>query len=44
MEGKSKVMVGIINNKIAYTHIHDAIKTEKRLNSEEFRVAKILSI
>ena len=44
LEGKSKVMVGIINNKIAYTHIHDAIKTEKRLDSEEFRVAKILSI
>lgn len=44
LEGKSKVMVGIINNKISYTHIQDAIKTEKRLDSEEFRVAKILSI
>lgn len=43
-EGESKVMVGIINNKIAYTPIHDAIKTIKRLDTEEFRIAKILSI
>lgn len=42
--GQSKVMVGVINNRIAYTHIHEAIKTEKRLDPEEFRVAKILSI
>ncbi|MFT6871757.1 MAG: 6-phosphofructokinase 1 [Roseivirga sp.] len=43
-DGKSKVMVGVVNNHIAYTHIHEAIKTEKRLDPEEFRVAKILSI
>ena len=43
-EGQSKVMVGIINNKIAYTPIHEAIKTIKRLDTEEFRIAKILSI
>ncbi len=43
-QGQSKVMVGIINNQIAYTNIHEAVKTEKRLDSEEFRVAKILSI
>ncbi|MCE7996507.1 MAG: 6-phosphofructokinase [Roseivirga sp.] len=43
-DGKSKVMVGIINNKIAYTPINEAIKIEKRLDPEEFRVAKILSI
>jgi len=43
-EGQSKVMVGIINNKIAYTPIGDAIKTVKRLDAEEFRIAKILSI
>lgn len=42
--GQSKVMVGVVNNLIAYTHIHEAIKTEKRLDPEEFRVAKILSI
>ena len=44
MNGESKVMVGMINNKIAYTPIHEAIKTEKRLDDEEFRIAKILSI
>jgi len=43
-DGKSKVMVGVVNNHIAYTHIHEAIKTEKKLDPEEFRVAKILSI
>ena len=43
-DGKSKVMVGIVNNYVAYTHIHEAIKTEKKLDPEEFRVAKILSI
>ena len=43
-DGKSKVMVGVVNNHVAYTHIHEAIKTEKKLDPEEFRVAKILSI
>lgn len=42
--GQSKVMVGIINNKIKYTPISEAIKIEKRIDIEEFRVAKILSI
>lgn len=42
--GESKVMVGLINNKIAYTPISEAIKTIKRLDTEEFRIAKILSI
>ena len=43
-EGHSKEMVGVINNQIAYTPIGQAIKTEKRLDPEEFRIAKILSI
>jgi len=43
-EGKSDVMVGMLNNHIAYTPIHEAIKIEKRLSDEEFRIAKILSI
>lgn len=43
-EGKSNVMVGVINNKITYTAISEAIKTVKRLDNEEFRIAKILSI
>lgn len=43
-DGQSKVMVGIMNNRIAYTPIGDAIKTVKKLDPEEFRIAKILSI
>ncbi len=43
-KGHSKEMVGVINNQIAYTPIGQAIKTEKRLDPEEFRIAKILSI
>lgn len=42
--GQSKVMVGMINSKIVYTPIGDAIKAEKRIGDEEFRIAKILSI
>lgn len=42
--GESKVMVGTINNKMKYTPIGQAVKAEKRLDSEEFRIAKILSI
>ncbi len=42
-EGKSKVMVGIINQQLVYTPIHEAIKLEKPLIDEEFRIARILS-
>ncbi len=44
INGESKCMVGMINNKIVYTPIGEAIKTEKPLDEEEFRIAKILSI
>lgn len=43
-EGKSKVMVGIINKELVLTPINEAIKLEKPLIDEEFRIAKILSI
>ncbi|WP_090258232.1 6-phosphofructokinase [Roseivirga pacifica] len=43
-DGQSKVMVGVINNRITYTPIGEAIKTVKRLDDDEFRIAKILSI
>ena len=43
-ENHSDVMVGMVNNKIQYTPIHEAIKFQKRLDDEEFRIAKILSI
>ena len=44
IHGESKCMVGMVNHKIVYTPIGEAIKTEKRLDDEEFRIAKILSI
>ena len=44
LNGKSKVMVGIINKQLVLTPIHEAIKLEKPLIDEEFRIAKILSI
>uniref|UniRef100_UPI004048BC26 6-phosphofructokinase n=1 Tax=Roseivirga sp. TaxID=1964215 RepID=UPI004048BC26 len=44
LNGQSNVMVGVINNKIAYTPISEAVKTVKRLDDDEFRIAKILSI
>ncbi|WP_420388085.1 6-phosphofructokinase [Roseivirga sp.] len=42
--GQSKVMVGVVKNEIVYTPIGEAIKTVKKLDNEEFRIAKILSI
>ena len=44
MKGKSKVMVGIINKALVLTPINEAVKLEKPLIDEEFRIAKILSI
>lgn len=44
IHGESKVMVGVMNNQVVYTPIHEAIKTVKKLDDEEFRIAKILSI
>lgn len=44
INGESKVMVGVMNNQVIYTPIHEAIKTVKKLDDEEFRIAKILSI
>ena len=44
IHGESNCMVGMVNHKIVYTPIGEAIKTEKPLDEEEFRIAKILSI
>lgn len=43
-QGRSGVMVGVVNNHVHYTPIGEAIKTVKKLDDEEFRIAKILSI
>ena len=43
LNGKSNVMAGIMNGKITYTSFSKAINTEKKINAEAWRIAKILS-
>lgn len=44
LEGKSKVMTGLINNKVAYTSFDDAIHKKAEIDKELLRISKILSI
>lgn len=44
LEGKMDAMVGMINNKIAYTSFAQATTEKKEIEEEALRVAKILSI
>ena len=44
IDGKSNEMVGIINDKTAYTPLHDAITKDKPLNPDLIRAMKILSL
>ncbi len=44
LAGKSKCMVGIINNKIKYTPFQDAITKNKHPNKDLVRMAEILAI
>lgn len=44
LAGQRNVMVGVINNKIAYTSFDDAISKEKPLDSQLMRMAAILAI
>ena len=44
LDGKKDVMVGMINNKIHYTSLLQAISEKKEIEEEALRVAKILSI
>lgn len=43
-EGKTGYMVGLINNKIAFTKLSEAIKHGPELSKELIRLAKIISI
>jgi 6-phosphofructokinase 1 len=43
MDGKRDVMVGIMNNDIAYTSICKALKTEHTVNKDLLRISDILS-
>lgn len=42
-DGKSNVMAGIKNSKIVFTPLEKAIKINKKINAEAWRIAKILS-
>lgn len=44
LAGKKDVMAGMINNKIAYTPLAQAVSEKKEIAEEALRVAKILSI
>ncbi len=44
LDGKSNVMVGLINNKIVETDIEKAIQSEHDINRELLRISDILSV
>ena len=44
LDGKTDVMVGLVNNKIITTDIEEAIKSEHEINRELLRISDILSI
>lgn len=43
MEGKSDVMVGIINHELVFTPLHDAITMQKPVSAELIRVIEVLN-
>lgn len=44
LQGKSDVMIGVINDKLKYTSLEDAISKEKPLNPDLIRLVKILNV
>lgn len=44
IDGKTNVMVGVIDDKIVYTPLHDAVTKTKPLNPDLIRLMKILSM
>lgn len=44
MEGKSNLMVGLINDEIALTPLEQAIKGQSKINKELIRVSDIMSV
>jgi 6-phosphofructokinase 1 len=43
MEGKHNVMVGIVNNRMHYLPLDNAVKAKERFNKEWLRIVKILA-
>ena len=44
LNGQSKVMAGLVNNKVQFTSFHDAINNKAAIDLEHLRISKILSI
>jgi len=43
MEGRHNVMVGIVNNKLAYTPLNLAVKAKQKISKEWMKIVKILA-
>ena len=43
MEGRFNVFVGIVNNRINYIPLNEAVKKKQRINEEWMKIVKILS-
>lgn len=43
IEGKHNVMVGIVNNKLHYTPLDNAVKAKQRISDEWMKIVKILA-
>ncbi len=43
LEGRNNVFVGIVNNKMNYTPLNEAVKKKQRISEEWMKVVKILS-
>ena len=43
LDGKTNLMIGVVNNKIAYTPFEKAIKHHQKINTDLLSLAEILS-
>ena len=43
MEGRNNVMVGIVNNKVHYTPLDNAVKAKQKISQDWFKIVKILA-
>ncbi len=43
IQGKHNVMVGIVNNKMQYTPLDNAVKAKQKISEDWFRIVKILA-
>jgi len=43
IEGRNNVFVGIVNNKMNYTPLNEAVKKKQRISEEWMKIVKILA-